>query len=160
MIEFDGEISGIAKKFRFKREWQLGIKILFIALTILLPFVTFLFYKLWELYKVEMWETLPLYCSMYVIIPLVTLVINDKKTNKDLNTQKIFTDDEYIVSVLVNGSKVYKLISDTKCVNDYDEFYELVFPLSAGISHAFIAKKTCLQKVHLKNLRHFLKARL
>ena len=146
MIEFDGEISGIAKKFRFKREWQLGIKILFIALTILLPFVTFLFYKLWELYKVEMWETLPLYCSMYVIIPLATLVINDKKTNKDLNTQKIFTDDEYIVSVLVNGSKVYKLISDTKCVNDYDEFYELVFPLSAGISHAFICQKSLLTK--------------
>jgi hypothetical protein len=40
MIEFDGENFGIAKKFRFKREWQFGIKILCSLVVFCLVIVT------------------------------------------------------------------------------------------------------------------------
>ena len=83
---------------------------------------------------------------MYVIVPLATLFLKDKKAYHNHSIQKVFTDNEYIVSVLVNGSEVYKLISDIKCVNDYGEFYELVFPRSAGISDKFICQKNLLTK--------------
>ena len=146
MIEFDGKVYGTADKFRWKKEWQLGILITYISLTILLPFIILIFYGIKTTFGVEMWKTLPLYCSMYIIIPLLTMLIKDKKNRESLAICKVFTDNEYIVSISAKGEEVYKLISDTKCVNDYGEFYELVFPLRAGISDSFICQKSLLTK--------------
>ena len=87
------------------------------------------------------------YAVVYIALPVISWVLpKSKKEKNDLITCKVFTDKEYIVAVSGNGNEVSKLVSSTKQLNDYDDFYELVFPLSAGISDKFICQKNLLTK--------------
>ena len=147
MIEFDGRIYGTAEKHMWKRAKQIGIVIILIGLTPIFPFIILIWQKIKTIMGFNIWQLPVLYASLYVLLPLIAWVLpKSKKEKNDLATCKVFTDEEYIVVILGNGNEECKRISDTKCVNDYGEFYELVFPLRAGISDSFICQKSLLTK--------------
>ncbi|MBR2971777.1 MAG: hypothetical protein IKC61_02480 [Clostridia bacterium] len=147
MIEFNGKISGLAEKHMWKRGKRITLAILILGLTVLFPFVILLWRKLESFYGFNIWVLPVMYVSLFIILPLIAWVLpKSKKEKNDLVTNKVFTDEEYIVVVLSNGHEEYKLISKAKRVNDYGDFYEIVFPLSAGISENFICQKSLLTK--------------
>ena len=146
MIEFYGSISGAAEKHMLKKERVLGIKIGYITITLMLPLIIFIAYGLKISFNVEMWYILVPYCLFYGIIPLITLIPNTKKERERFNKLRVFTDDEYIVASWGSDSEEFKLIEDVKTVNDYGEFYQLIFPLEKGISNRFICQKKLLTK--------------
>ena len=147
MIEFDGKISGAAKKQMFKRGKQMGISILVMGLTIFFPFVILMWKDLESFSSFSIWQLPIAYIAVCIFLPLIAWVLPISKKDKDaLTTCKVFVDKEYIVAILGNGSEEYKLISDAKKLNDYGDFYELVFSLRAGKSENFICQKNLLTK--------------
>ncbi len=90
-----------------------------------------------------MWKILAPYLLLFIVVPLICFI---PSKDKRYNTCKVFTDVEYIVAVLGTGREEFKLISDVKIVNDYGEFYELIFPWEKGINNHFICQKDLLTK--------------
>ena len=147
MIEFDGKISGAAEKQMWKKSRQIGTSIVVISLTILFPVIIIMWKKLESFFGFSIWQLPVAYAVVYIALPVISWVLpKSKKEKDDFTTCKVFTDKEYIVAILGNGNEEYKLISKAKCLNDYGEFYEIVFPLSAGISEDFICQKNLLTK--------------
>ena len=147
MIEFNGKISGVAEKHMWKKGKQLTLIIMILGLTAFFPFIILLWQKLESFFGFSIWQLPVAYAVVYIFLPLIAWILPiSKKEKNDFTTCKVFTDEEYIVAILGNGNEEYKLISKAKCLNDYGEFYEIVFPLSAGISKNFICQKNLLTK--------------
>lgn len=146
MIEFYGCISGAAEKHRTKKDIVLGLIIGYITLTVMLPVIIFIAYGLKVSVDVEMWYVLIPYFSFYALIPLTMIIPTGKKMREENNTIRVFTDEEYIVASVAKQKEEYKLIEDVKVVNDYGEFYQLIFPWEKGISNIFICQKNLIIK--------------
>ena len=149
MIEFSGNLSGLAKSYYYKRERMFGIKITLITLVIAYPLILIMAYFLHNEFNRPILVLTCAYLPTFILFPLLILIIPmDKKGSP----KKIFTDEEYIVVVIEygQGQEIYKLISDVESVKDFGEFYALQFPIRAGISNAFICQKDLLTKGTLK----------
>lgn len=136
MIEFDGYISGISEKWCYKRNWFFGMKMFWIALLLVSPTILYLGVK------INNWAIIGLYGSLFVITPLLSLVSQSKKSRKMTTPKRVFTDGE-IITCVTDKNVETRYIQDVKFVNDYGEFYELVFPFGK-ISKNFICQKSLL----------------
>ena len=159
MFEFTGTISAEAEKHMWKQEKLLGVFILYIGITLLLPIIILISIGLKETIEFETWKVLLPYCSLYVIIPLVALMPKNKKEKEKYRTQMVFSDDEYIVAIQGNGKEECKHIADVKSCVDYGEFYQLLFPIG-NISYSFICQKNLLTKGTLEEFESLFEGKI
>ena len=159
MIEFDGYISGASERYMWKKARRFGIIITYIAMTIFLPFIVYLYFELKSTFGFGTLEIILGYFSLYLLVPLISLIPKSKKEKARFNTCNVFTDKEYIVARLGNGEKNTRLISDVKCVNDYTEFYELVFPIGKS-SDSFICQKNLLTRGTLEEFEELFRGKI
>ena len=145
MIEFDGYISGASERYMWKKARRFGIIITYIAMTIFLPFIVYLYFELKSTFGFGTLEIILGYFSLYLIVPLISLIPKSKKEKARFNTCKVFTDEEYIVARLGNGEEHTRLIDEVKLVNDFEEFYEIIFPFGKKSTN-FICQKKLLVK--------------
>lgn len=138
MIEFNGYLSGAAEEYFHKNSMVLGQRIVLICMALLLPAILRLGMRMGNYLIVG------IYCSLFIIIPLLAHIPRSKKERKGITPKKIFTEDGYIVCVADKYTET-KLIEDVKLLKDHGEFYELVFPFGK-ISDKFICQKSLLVK--------------
>jgi len=135
MIEFNGYISGAAKKGFWRTNRIMGLKIIFIACLLVFPGIL-----IWSL-KTENWNIAIFSGVLLVTLPLVSLIPREKKA---LTPKYIVIDEEFITCKTDTSGEV-RCIEDVKEVKDHGEFYELVFPLGK-VSSYFICQKDLLTK--------------
>ena len=136
MIEFNGRISGAAEDFFWKRSKSFVLILLSISMAVILPVMIFLS----VMFKTALVVLGYLGCFVFFFV-LLLLLKPGKKESAELVPERVFTDDEYIVSVCKNNEQ-FILISDVRKVTDYGEFY-VVFP-SGKVSYNFICQKNLL----------------
>lgn len=137
MIIFDGYISGNAEKYQVRKTLNLGRNIVLVVLLgIIFPPVALF------CITTNTWWFIIVYLAFTAFVTSLIYIPKSKKEKKALLPNKIFTDEEYIVSVCEHG-EVFLLISDAKLVRDFGEFYEIVFP-AGKVSTDFICQKDLL----------------
>lgn len=159
MFEFKGTISPEVEKHVWKQEILLGVFLLYIGTTLFLPIIVLISIGLKEAFECEMWEVILPYCSLYVIIPLISLIPRSKKDKKQYSIQNVFSDGEYVVAIQGNGEEEYKHIADVKSCVDYGEFYQLLFPIGK-ISYSFICQKNLLTKGTLEEFESLFEGKI
>ena len=149
MIVFNGYLFGAAEKHYFKKGRIFGQNIML--------FSTLLFFPLIVMFSVrtQNYGILLAYSSLFVVIPLAAMIPQSKKTKKALTPKKIFINDGYIVCVADKFTES-RLLTDVKQVNNYDEFYELVFPFGK-VSDKFICQKSLLSQGTLEEFESIFK---
>lgn len=98
---------------------------------------------------------------LYAILFVITISlpnIQTKKEKEKITPQKVFIEDDTIVS-RSNAVAERRCLKDVKEVRDYGEFYYFVFYLR-GYSYRFVCQKACFPKARLKNLKACLRAKL
>ena len=145
MIEFKGYISGEAEKYYWKRARSFGIVILYIALTCVLPIILLSYYGIKKQLGIDVLELPIFYSILYVIVPLLTLIPKSNSEKKKLTPCKVFTDEEYLVLVLGDGTEIHKIISDAKELRDFGDFYEVVFS-NFVVNNSFVCQKNLISK--------------
>ena len=145
MIVFDGYISGVANEYMWKKARRSGLSVIYIAMSLLLPFIAIIYFSLKSSLGIEIFEIFVGYFLLYLLIPLILLIPKSKTEKESLTTCKVFTDEEYIVARLGNGEEHTRLIDEVKLVNDFEEFYEIIFPFGKKSTN-FICQKKLLVK--------------
>lgn len=137
MIEFNGYISGDAKKFFLKKERKTIRSLMLVSLLLVSPilFSFFSFSNKFGLYFL---------CSVIVLIFIFPYVPRSKKEIKSIIPNKIFVYDDLITCVAEKYSES-QYIERVKKVYDYGDFYELIFPIYRG-SDKFVCQKSLLTK--------------
>lgn len=138
MIEFNGYISEKAEKHFRKKGIILGQNIMLFGVAIILPIIILL------TMETKNWLILFLYCSLFIIIPILVRIPKGKKEQLSITPKRIFIDGDYIICVADKYTES-RLISDAKQVNDFGDFYEILFPFGK-ISEKFICQKNLLTK--------------
>ena len=142
MVEFKGQLTGAAEKRFLKRVADVG-QFIFLAMSILISPVVI---------RLSIREQSMLPISVYLIFIVVILLIaripKSKKEREAITPKRIYTEENKIVCVAERYVE-YRKIADVKCVRDFGEFYELVFPFGK-ISEKFICQKSLLTKGTLK----------
>lgn len=138
MIEFNGYLTDSAQKHFFARSRKLSLYVSLGSVALILPGVLAISVK------TGLWILFLLFCSTLVAIVIAAFIPKSKKTKKQLIPKRIFTEDEYIISV-TDTAEDFKKISDVKKVKKYNDFYELSFPFGK-ISDKFICQKSLLSK--------------
>lgn len=137
MIEFNGYLSGEAEKYFWKKAKSLGIKILLSAMIVFLPIVLY-----WTL-QLQHYIAIAVYgIALVASVPLMLINPQSKKNKKAMTPNRIFTDGESLTCVAEKFTET-RYIEDVKLVNNYGEFYELVFPFGK-VSDKFICQKSLL----------------
>ncbi len=140
MIEFNGYISGQAERHYWKMARRFGVLIMYIAITLVFPFILLIYFGLKSSIALNVWEIPVCYSFLYIIVPLFTLIPKSKADKLKYNPRKIFTDGEYLVLITGNGEETHKLISDAKELIDHGEFYEVIFSIATA-NNSFICQK-------------------
>lgn len=138
MIEFKGQLSGTAEKRFLKRSADYGQIFLLAGELLVFPVIIPLAVRL------QNWILIWAYLIFSVMILLIARTPKSKKERDAITPQKIYTEDNRIICVAEKYVE-YRNIADVKCVRDYGEFYELVFPFGK-ISEKFICQKNLLTK--------------
>ena len=141
MIEFDGYISGEAKKFYFNRELIFATVISGIGSVVCLSFAIPLAFFLRNLAGVEIWRFLLFYFGLFTLPIFIFCLQNGSLKQKKSDICKVFTDEKYIYSVTGEGDEISRLISQATTVYDYGQFYYVAFPLKTGHTNKFICQK-------------------
>ena len=136
MIEFEGYLTGKAEKYFFKNSRKFGQRLILIAIVLLLP--TMVFFSI----IVRDAKFLTLYAIIAVILIIFTYVPKRKSVAKSLTPKRIFIEDDCIVCVADQYTES-RFIEDAKLVRDFDEFYEIVFPVGK-LSDKFICQKSLI----------------
>ena len=149
MIEFTGYISGNAEKRFQKRTRNVGQNALLAGLVVVLPAIIIMAIKIRD------WRLPVMYCSMFVIVPLLVRIPKSKKEKIAYLPKRIFTDEDHIICI---ADKYIddKPICEVTEVRDYGEFYELVFSFGY-LSEKFICQKDFLTKGTIKEFAEVLK---
>ena len=136
MIKFDGHLTGRAEKHFHKRARELGQKIILLAELFLLPVAIYISWGL------RSWQVIVGYLLLFGFIFLLTFIPKSAKEKKAWLPKRINVEDEYISCVADKYSES-KRIDEAKCVLDFGEFYEVVFPFGK-MSEKFICQKSLL----------------
>lgn len=152
MIEFNGYISGAAEKRFFKKSRDLGQNLMLASVLIFLPTV------IQSGIRMRSWLLIGLYCSLFVIIPLLARIPKSQTEKKAILPKRIFTEGESIVCIAEKYAET-RLISDAKLVRDFGEFYEIVFPFGK-ISDKFICQKSLLIKGSLEEFESLFEGKI
>lgn len=138
MIEFDGYINGVALKRFWHNNRIMGMKIITVACLLVFPAIV-----VWGIKEQnQLMVIFPL--AALVLIPLCALLPQGKKTETSVTPKKIVVEDDCIRSTTDTTVDV-RFVADVKQVNDFGEFYELVFPFGK-VSPYFICQKNLLTK--------------
>ena len=138
MIEFSGNISGKTEKHYLKKIKDFAAKLIFFSMLCFLPIVLYFTVKL------KFTALIIGYGVLIIAAPLLAYIPQNKREIRQQMPIKVYTEDEYIITVNAKEEE-YKLIADVKRVNEFDEFYELVFPFGK-VSQNFICQKDLLTK--------------
>ena len=152
MIAFDGYISGKAKNFYRKKSRRMGRNIFFFSMGIFSPAIIVLAINF------ESWVVIIGYISLFAIVPLLFMIPQGEKADRAMTPKRIYTDGEYIVCIADKVTES-RLINDVKQVNEYDEFYELVFPFGK-LSEKFICQKSLLSEGALEDFEKLFDGKL
>jgi len=136
MIEFRGYISGAAEKRFHNKARNFGQYIMIASVSLFLPSVIHF------VLKTRNWLLLGLYCTLFLIIPLLAHIPQSRKERASIIPKRIYTEEDTIVCV-ADKYVEYRLLSDVKQVRDFGEFYEIIFPFGK-ISEKFICQKDLL----------------
>lgn len=153
MIEFNGYLTGAAEKHFYKKLATYEQNITLICITLSLPMVI---YAGKLIGNVEVFFCL--FCSLYLIIPLVVRIPKSAREKKQLTPQRVRLEGEYIVSFSEKFTEK-KLISDVSFVRDFGDFYELVFPLRK-LSNRFICQKELLKSGTLQEFEQIFEGKI
>ena len=138
MIEFNGYLTGAAEAYFHKRTKAFGRKIIIASLLILFPGILVTGIKMHA--KALIWG----YCTLFVAIPLLTLIPKSKKERISITPKRIFTEDDCIICVADRYTES-SFIADAKTLRDFGEYYEIVFPFGK-VSDKFVCQKNLLTK--------------
>jgi hypothetical protein len=142
MVEFKGQLTGAAEKRFLKKVADMGQNV-FLAMSFLMSPVVI---------RLSIREHSVIPSSVYLIFVAIILLIaripKSKKEREAITPKRIYTEENKIVCVAEKYVESRK-IADVKCVRDFGEFYELVFPFGK-ISEKFICQKNLLTKGTLK----------
>ena len=152
MIEFNGYLTGSAEKHFFKKSCILGQNIMLVSVSLFLPPI------LSAGIQKRNWILIALYCSLFVIIPMLARIPKSKKEKLEILPKRIFTEGDSIICVAGKYTES-RLIRDAKSVLDYGEFYEIVFPFRK-ISDKFICQKDLLCKGTLNEFELLFKGKV
>ena len=152
MIEFNGLINGSAEARFEKRTKEFEVKIILCSMVVFLPTVYLLSRQLGLI------KFFYFYCIMCVIVPMLTLFPYGTNKKNTYMPRKIVIDDENIICTTKTGIES-KFISDVKLVRNFDEFYEIVFPMGK-ISTKYICQKNLLSKGTLEEFEELFAEKL
>ena len=138
MIKFDGYISGSAETRFLKQYRRYNRNCVIIAVLILMPGTV-----LWALIMNSR-AILNAYLAGMILFPLVPCAPLNRKEIKERVPNKVFVVDNYITSITDKIKETRKL-DDVKCVRDFGEFYEFVFP-PFKLSARFVCQKNLLSE--------------
>lgn len=142
MVEFKGLLTGAAEKRFMKRAADVG-QLIFLTMSFLMsPVVIHLCIREQSMLPIS------LYLIVIVFILLIARIPKSKKEREAITPKRIYTEENKIVCVAEKYVE-YRKIADVKCVRDFGEFYELVFPFGK-ISEKYICQKNLLSKGTLK----------
>lgn len=156
MIEFNGYISGAAKK-RFLRKWKnralnsaggtiLAMFPVFVILSIIFRDATLVAF-----YAVIMF-------AFVLLLLLIVSIPKSEKAIKAMITKRIRIDDGRIICTTDKGSEIVR-ISDVRVIREYDEFYEMDFSFFM-MSEKFICQKNLLTQGTLEDFEKMFEDKL
>lgn len=152
MIEFNGYISGAAEKRFWKKNIQIGQNIMLFGALFMLPGTIAMAYSM------RMSIIFYIHFGIVLAIPILARIPKSKKEKLSLLPRRIYIEDECIVCKKNIGEE-RKWIEDVKQVWEYDEFYELVFPVGK-ISPNFICQKNLLSQGTLEQFEALFDGRI
>ena len=141
-IEFNGYLTGSTYQYYHKRSRILGRNIMLITAAIMFPGMVSL------ALTTKYYVFFGVYGLLVLLLPLATLIPKRKLEAMAITPKRIYIEDEYIVCVTDRFSES-KLIEDVKCVREFDEFYEMIFPFGK-VSEKFVCQKSLLTKGSLE----------
>ena len=136
MIDFKGYLTGKTEKHYHKRNKLFSWILMTAALLALLPGTISISIT------IKMYILLIINVFGLVIVPLITLIPDSKKTRKEMTPKRI-TFEDGVITCVADKYVEQKTIDSVKLVRDYGDFYELVFPFG-NISMKFICQKDLL----------------
>ena len=83
MIEFSGHLSGYAENYFHKKSRELGQKILFTSMLLLLPMVLHIGSR------IDSYLPILSYCALFLVVLFLTLVPKGKKERLEITHKKI-----------------------------------------------------------------------
>lgn len=138
MIEFSGRLSGAAeKKFWNKATVSIQNTMLLSSVLVLAPIILFC---VSAHYWTFAWASL----AFIALIPLLARIPQSPKERMSMTPKRIYTEDDQIICIADKYAET-RYIEDVKCVRDFGEFYELVFPFGK-VSENYICQKDLLTK--------------
>ena len=152
MIEFNGYITGAAKKHYDKTNRRMGRNIMLVALLLVMPIIMIL------AIMTRMWLILPGYAFIMVMGIVVIQLPKGKTEDKKVTTKRVYVKDGYITyeTDITEQTKNINLVSR---VYDYGEFYELKFPFG-NMSTQYICQKDLLTRGTLEEFEALFEGKL
>lgn len=133
MIIFNGFLSGSAEKRLHKKNSDFGRNCALVAIILFFPIILFI------CIETQIWLISILYVLLFLAIPLLSKIPQSEKEKKMVTPKQIIIDEKNMVCK-TNKFEEIRYIQDVKIVNDYGDFYELIFPFGK-ISNNFICQK-------------------
>ena len=143
MIEFNGFLTGCAKKHFIKRLRFGYILLMEFMLIMSIPFWFSFGYSI-----NRVWGTVVLLIVMSLAMAMLGYLCVTKKEKQRMNLKKIKIFNGRIFSFSENSKTTNKL-SSVKCVRDYGDFYDIVFPCFFFVS-VYVCQKDLISKGSLK----------
>lgn len=159
MIEFNGYLTGVSQKFfckRIVRLQQLWMGSSVMIAFFLIPAVMQMIFG-----DVDIIGNLRMIIILYAILFVITISlpnIQTKKEKEKITPQKVFIEDDTIVS-RSNAVAERRCLKDVKEVRDYGEFYYFVFYLR-GYSYRFVCQKNLLSKGTLEEFESLFEGKI
>lgn len=152
MIIFDGYLTGSAEKWLHKKNREFGRNVLLVAVLLFFPIILF--------FSIETQKLLiiPIYSSLFVFVPLLSIVPQSKKEKRVVTPHKIIIDDKTLTCKAVKFEEI-RFIQDVKVVKDHGDFYEIIFPFGK-VSNNFICQKNLLSKGSIENFEILFKSKM
>lgn len=138
MIEFKGYLTGKSQKFFCNQIVKLQQKLIILTLIPGFVILTIVFYVVFDV--IALYPEVIISEIILLALALLLPKIQTKKEKEKITPQKIFIDNDMIVSES-NATVETRFIKDVKEVRDYGEFYYFVFK---AYSYRFVCQKDLL----------------
>ena len=144
MIEFNGNLTGKAKKHYIKRLMNSGSLCMIFMFSLTVPF--------WLLFGHEIgriFETVVLLLVTILLMPLLLRLFITKKEKDRMNLKKVTISSEFVKAYSEN-IKTKNKISKIKKIIDYGEYYDIVFP-GFYFTSMYVCQKDLISKGSIKD---------
>lgn len=142
MIEFRGTLSGSAEKRFLQKARNLELNFFLVITTLCFPVVAYIGMI------TEVRIILLVWCSLYVVLPLLARVPKSKKERLAMMPQKICVEGSRLVCITGRATE-RRSVSDVKKIVDHGDFYEICFRFGR-VSNNFICQKSLLTQGSLE----------